>query len=84
MWLKEVSRLFVNRLSTGSRPKPHTQRPCGVRLAVERLDDRTLPSNFMAASVSDLINDSGTEIQSSEAVGYANPHGHPCPCGHNG
>jgi hypothetical protein len=57
MWLKEFSRLFVNRPRTGRHARPQAQRRRGVRLALERLEDRTLPSNYAAAGVSDLMAD---------------------------
>src|SRR5262249_45020176 len=47
-------------------PLPAARR--GVRLTLERLEDRTLPSNYTAASVADLIAD----INAANAVGGSN------------
>ncbi len=38
-------------------PRSARLRRCGTRLTLEQLEDRTLPSTFMAATVSDLITD---------------------------
>jgi hypothetical protein len=38
-------------------PNSQTLRRCGTRLTLEQLEDRTVPSNFTAATVSDLIAD---------------------------
>src|SRR6516165_4547856 len=51
MWLKEFSRLFLNRPSTGRRTRPQAQRPRGVRLALEHLEDRLAPASAHAPIV---------------------------------
>jgi hypothetical protein len=51
MWLKEFSRLFVNRPSTGRRTRPQAQRPRVARLALEHLEDRLAPSGGAHAPI---------------------------------
>jgi hypothetical protein len=57
MWLQEVYQRLMNRPRTRRQPLPQTPRRSGIRLALEQLEDRTVPSNFNAATVSDLIAD---------------------------
>jgi hypothetical protein len=68
MWFNPWYRGWRNRprtrSSVASRPSPH--RP--GRLTLERLEDRTLPSSFTAATVSDLIAD----INAANAAGGSN------------
>src|SRR5262245_19455096 len=52
-----------------SRPGPATDRPrSACRLRVEALEDRSVPANFTAASVADLIAD----INAANAAGGSN------------
>ena len=68
MWLNQWYRGWRNRPRTrsavASRPSPH--RP--GRLTLEQLEDRTLPSSFTAATVSDLIAD----INAANTAGGSN------------
>src|SRR5262249_39041623 len=60
MWLNEWRPCWLDRSwrRRVSRPQPPRQPPRrGVRLRVEQLEDRTLPSSYTAASVSELIAD---------------------------
>ena len=54
MWFQNF---FKPRNSTPTRRQPTRQRPPASRLRLEQLEDRTLPSNFAAATVADLIAD---------------------------
>jgi hypothetical protein len=52
MWLRSLFALGRSACSPVRRfQPPHRRRP---RLSLERLEDRALPSNYTAASVSDL------------------------------
>ena len=68
MWFNPWYRGWPNRprtrSSVASRPSPH--RP--GRLTLEQLEDRTLPSSFTAATVSDLIAD----LNASNKAGGSN------------
>src|SRR6516164_3599028 len=68
MWFNQWYRGWRNqpriRSAVASRPSPH--RP--GRLILEQLEDRTLPSSFTAATVSDLIAD----INAANAAGGSN------------
>ncbi len=60
MWLNELSKGRLARWVAGaesSKPRRQTSRPRGLRLRLEQLEDRTLLSNYTAATVSDLIAD---------------------------
>ncbi len=57
MWLQEVYQRLVNRPWTRRQTRPQNGRPHRPRLGVELLEDRLTPSNFSAATVSDLIAD---------------------------
>jgi hypothetical protein len=57
MWLQEVYQRLVNRPRTRRQAWPQTGRRSGIRLGLEQLEDRLVPSNFAAATVSDLIAD---------------------------
>src|SRR5438132_10673030 len=60
MWLKEFSKGWLARWVAGaesSKPRRQTAPRRGLRLTLEQLEDRTVPSSFTAASVSDLIAD---------------------------
>ena len=50
----KLARQYRGRRGPPRFPRPHR---CGTRLCLEQLEDRTLPSNFTAATVSDLIAD---------------------------
>jgi hypothetical protein len=54
MWLHEIFQGFRNRAPAR---RQQARRQCGVRVALEQLEDRTVPSNFTATTVSDLIAD---------------------------
>jgi hypothetical protein len=54
MWIQNF---FTSLTSTPTRRRPMRGRPPASRLRLERLENRTLPSNFTAATVSDLIAD---------------------------
>jgi hypothetical protein len=65
-WLYWLTRGFPhNRDGRTRRPRPPRPQRHGLRLTLERLEDRTLPSSYTAASVSDLIAD----------INAANKHG---------
>jgi hypothetical protein len=57
MWLQEVYQRLVNRPRTRRQTWPQNGRRPRARLGVEQLEDRLTPSNFTAATVSDLIAD---------------------------
>jgi hypothetical protein len=57
MWLQHLSQRFVNRPRTVRRARPQAERRRDVRIGLEQLEDRTVPSAFNAATVSDLIAD---------------------------
>jgi hypothetical protein len=57
MWLKVLYQRFFERPRTVRRDRPKAERRHGLRLAVEQLEDRTVPSTFNAATISDLIAD---------------------------
>jgi hypothetical protein len=54
MWIKK---LWQRCWSGPARLRPQPPRRRNARLALEQLEDRTVPSSFTAASVSDLIAD---------------------------
>jgi hypothetical protein len=68
MWLNKVYQCWTGRTSTNWRPLHHAERKCRARLTLEQLEDRTVPSNFTAATVSDVIAD----INAANAAGGAN------------
>jgi hypothetical protein len=55
MWFHSVFALWRSSSSPARRCQPPRRR--GPRLSLEQLEDRTLPSTFTAASVSDLVAD---------------------------
>jgi len=57
MWLQHLYQRFVNRPCTRRQVRPQAPRRRGVRVGLEILEDRLTPSNFTAATVSDLIAD---------------------------
>jgi hypothetical protein len=57
MWWQEIYQRFVKRPRTGRWARPQAGRRQRARLGVEQLEDRLTPSNFTAATVSDLIAD---------------------------
>jgi hypothetical protein len=57
MWLKEVYERLSNRPRTRGQVWPQTGPRHRARLGIEQLEDRLTPSNFTAATVSDLIAD---------------------------
>jgi hypothetical protein len=54
MWLNELLQRYLGQPPAG-RPQPARRR--GLRLTLEPLEDRTVPSTFTAASVAELIAD---------------------------
>jgi hypothetical protein len=67
-WLRWLTAEFSrNRNGRTRRPQPSSARRC-ASLTIEYLEDRTLPSNYTAASLADLIAD----INAANAVGGAN------------
>jgi hypothetical protein len=66
MWLSKLYQRCLPR-NTRRRRSPTPPR-CGLRLTLEQLEDRTVPSSFTAASVSDLIAD----INAANAAGGSN------------
>src|ERR1700756_3202171 len=57
MWFNELCKRWLGRSATVRRAWVPAPRRRGLRLTLEQLEDRTVPSNFTAASVSDLIAD---------------------------
>jgi hypothetical protein len=57
MWWNTVYQRWAGRSATGRRAQPQAGRRAGLRPSLEQLEDRTVPSNFSAATVSDLIAD---------------------------
>jgi hypothetical protein len=74
MWLKQFSKRWlpgVGRISNPSystKPRRHATPRRALRLTLEQLEDRMVPSNFTAATVSDLIAD----IHAANQAGGAN------------
>jgi hypothetical protein len=68
MWLKAILQRFVNPRPIARPAWAQVQRRRSARLVLERLEDRTLPSSYTAASVSDLIAD----INAANQAGGAN------------
>src|SRR5205085_11089506 len=66
MWLGKLCQRWLARTATIKKPSAPRRR--GLRLALEQLEDRTVPSTFSAASVPDLIAD----INAANAAGGAN------------
>lgn len=67
MWFTSLQRVFGRR-ATGATSRPSVARRRSFRLSVEQLEDRTCPSNFSAATVSELIAD----INAANLAGGAN------------
>lgn len=68
MWFRSLQASWKSPSSRGQRlPLPHRVRQ-SPRLAVEHLEDRSLPSSYSAATVSGLI----TDINSANASGGSN------------
>src|SRR5438309_1766929 len=60
MWLKQWSKRWLPCWVAGAESWKHRRQTAprpGLRLTLEQLEDRTVPSNFTAATVSDLIAD---------------------------
>src|SRR5437763_17175727 len=60
MWLKELSRRWLGRPTTGRPARPPATRQRGLRLTVEQLDERCLPSTLAVTSSSDDVTRHGT------------------------
>jgi hypothetical protein len=67
MWLQNLYRRCLGRPASRAAARPSATRRRGRQLFLERLDDRIVPSNFTAASVSDLIAAVNTANQTPEA-----------------
>jgi hypothetical protein len=63
-----IHTFFKSLTSTPTRRRPIRRSPQASRLRLEQLEDRTVPSNFNAATVSDLIAD----INAANIQGGAN------------
>src|SRR5262245_28559308 len=57
MWLNELRQRWRGRPTTGRRTHPQAAPRRGLRLTLEQLEGRNMPSNYTAASVLDLIAD---------------------------
>jgi hypothetical protein len=57
MWFNEICKRWLGRSAKRRTPRPVAARYRGLRLRLEQLEERTVPSNFTAASVADLIAD---------------------------
>jgi hypothetical protein len=68
MWLNDLCSRWLGRAVTNRKSSQHAGRKPRTRLRLELLEDRNLPSNFSAATVSDLIAD----INASNQQGGAN------------
>jgi hypothetical protein len=68
MWLNELYQGWRGRSATDCRARSRPARRAGPRLSLEQLEDRSLPSNFTAATASDLIAD----INAANAAGGSN------------
>ena len=68
MWFNQWGRVWLGAPRTRHVSRRQRPRCACVRLRLEQLEDRTLPSNFTAASVSDLIAD----ITAANAAGGTN------------
>jgi hypothetical protein len=67
MWLNKLYERHPGRSATSGRARPSAAPRRGLRLRLEQLEDRTMPSNFTAASVSDLIADINAANQNAES-----------------
>ena len=59
MWFQKP---FKSLTATSSHCRPIRRRTPASRLCVEQLEDRTVPSNFTAGTVSELIDDINTAV----------------------
>jgi hypothetical protein len=57
MWFKKPYQVWLDRSRGGRRSRTAASPPRRLRPCLEQLEDRTLPSSYMAATVSDLIAD---------------------------
>src|SRR5260370_37809275 len=67
MWFNELSKRWLGRPTTSQPARSRVARQRSLRLTVEQLEDRLVPSNFTAASVADLI----AEINAANVAGGA-------------
>jgi len=68
MWLNELSKRWLGLPTTGRPARSQTRHRRSTRLTLEHLENRTVPSTFNAATVSDLIAD----INAANAAGGSN------------
>jgi hypothetical protein len=67
MWLNELCKRWQGRAAAGRRGRQPAAQRHGLRLRLERLEDRTVPANFTAASASELIADINAANLTAEA-----------------
>ena len=68
MSLNELLQRWIGKPSASRRSRRQARRRRGLRLTLEQLEDRHLPSSYTAASVSDLIAD----IKAANLAGGSN------------
>src|SRR5437879_1172893 len=68
MWLHKLWQRGLRQPAARRRTRPPATRRRRPRLAIEQLEDRTVPSNFTAGTVADLIAD----INASNTGGGSN------------
>jgi hypothetical protein len=68
MWFNEMCKRWLGRSAKRRTARLGTTRRRGQRLSLEQLEDRTVPSDFTAANVSDLI----AEINAANQAGGSN------------
>ncbi len=67
MAFNELCKRWLGRSAAGGKSRPPTARRRSLPLRLEQLEDRTVPANFTAASVSDLIADINAANLTAEA-----------------
>jgi hypothetical protein len=66
MWFNELRKRWLGQSPTGGRTRSRAVRP-RLRLQLERLEDRAVPADFTATSVTDLIADINAANQTRES-----------------